>query len=74
MDAVILKKNTVVISQREIIIVQLLADGNRTADIAKKMKLSVRTMEANLDGLRNKFDAKTLPQLVAIFLKNQFIK
>jgi DNA-binding CsgD family transcriptional regulator len=74
MDAVILKKNTVVISQKEIIIVQMLADGNRTADIAKKLKLSVRTIEANLDSLRNKFDAKTLPQLVAIFLKNQFIK
>lgn len=73
MEAVIIRKNTLTVDEKDVRLVSYLADGYRADAIGKKMKLSRRTVEANIDRLRWKFGATTQPQLVAIFFRQNLI-
>lgn len=64
----------VVITEREIKIVSLLSSGKRATEIGVEIGKSSRTVESLLDKLRIKTDAKTLPELVAIFFRNKLIE
>lgn len=73
MQAVIVKKDTVKISEDDVKTVKLYSDGFRTSAIAKKCKVSPRTIEARAETLKRKFSAKTLPHLVALFIRQNLI-
>lgn len=53
---------------------QLFAYGKTTAEIAKELHLSPRTVEATMDRLRSELDAKTRLHLICILMRTQKIK
>lgn len=55
-------------------LVQRLADGYRTSQIAQDWGISPRTIESRLDKLRAKTGCNSLPELVAVFFRNKLIK
>lgn len=62
------------ISDKDIEIVRLIADGETRAVIADKMNLSIRTIEFKLDKLRNLFGAVCCANLISIFYKEGILK
>lgn len=74
METVITTNSQVIISERDVKIVQLYSDGFKAYQIAKRLKISSRTVEAVLNKLRDKYKAKTVTHLVAVFLRNNLIK
>jgi DNA-binding CsgD family transcriptional regulator len=66
--------NKVRVSDREITLVQLLANDYRIAEAAKKMKMEKRTLDAFTARVRNKFGCQSSHGLVAIFFRNGLIK
>ena len=74
MQAVLVKKNTVKISEEDVKTVKLYADGFRTSAVSKKMKVSPRTTEARILTLKKKLEAKTLPHLVAMLIRQNLIQ
>lgn len=53
------------VSPRLLEIAKLLIQGERAKEIAKKLKISHRTIEDHIVNLRIKFDAKNIMELVA---------
>jgi LuxR family transcriptional regulator len=74
MEAVIIRKGSVTLTERQVKIVEHLARGLRTKEIAAKLKISSRTTESHIDILRAKVDAKSQAHLVAIFIREGLIK
>jgi DNA-binding CsgD family transcriptional regulator len=64
----------VVITEQKIKIAQLVADDVHRKDIAKKMKLSIRTIEAHLDSMRYLLGVKSTPALIASLFRRNVLK
>lgn len=73
-EVVIKTKDTILVSDRDIKMVEAFSHGKHCADIAKSVKLSKRTVELHVTNLRHKFNCATIPQLVATFLRKGLIK
>lgn len=61
------------LSTRQHAILSLLIQGKGCKEIAASLDISARTVESHLEKMRQKFDAKTTIQLVAIILKSTTI-
>jgi len=53
-------------SQRELELLELMADGLTDAEIAEKLSISAKTMRSRLHALRMKMQARTRTHVVAI--------
>lgn len=73
MELTIVPKDKVVVTEREAEMVKMLTEGHRPVEIASKLNVSNRTVETYLATLRRKTNCRTLPQLVAVFIKNGLI-
>lgn len=73
----VLKKMTVSVevgvTQEAIEIVYGLSIGLRPKDIAEKLELSNRTVEARIDLLRKDYKCHTPAHLVGVFIRNKII-
>jgi DNA-binding CsgD family transcriptional regulator len=70
----LVKEGAVVeITARELQIVQLLSNGNSSKMVAQTLKVNIRTMEAAIIRLKTKTDTKTVPHLVATFIRKKLI-
>jgi len=73
METVIKRKNVVVLTERDLQIVSMLSIGKTAPDIAKKLKMSERTIEGIIVKLRGKYKCKNVVHLVSHFLRNQIL-
>jgi len=62
------------LSDREIEIIKLFAEGLLYKEIAEKLNISVRTVEAHKNNIMKKMEFKTLIDLVKYAIKNRFIE
>ena len=74
MGNVISAKDGIFVTDKEIELVQMLSDGHRNKSISEQLAISVRTVEDRLDKLRAKTGCKSLPQLVAKFIRDGVIE
>ena len=74
MEIVVQPENVINIKHGDIELVQRLADGHRTATIARDWGISRRTIESRLNKLRAKTGCSSLAQLVAVFFRNNLVK
>lgn len=74
MKAVILGKNTIVVSEVEAKIVSHYANGLAAKEIGEKLKISHRTVESHIANLKRTFDCNSVTHLVAHFLREGLIK
>lgn len=74
MDVVINKAGTVIVSERDALIVEQYSNGMDRSKIAEYHKISIRTVEAATNKLRVEFGCKNLAHLVAEFLRKGLIK
>lgn len=58
------KSNSGVLTEREIEVIQLIADGLTTKDIATRMNIADRTVEFNVSNIYDKLGVKTRPAVV----------
>ncbi|MBI1306732.1 MAG: response regulator [Bacteroidetes bacterium] len=61
-----IKKNDVSLTRRESEILKLIADGLSTKEIADRLFLSIKTVEAHRSNLMLKMDAKNMAHLIAV--------
>jgi len=61
------------LSAREREIVQLLAEGNSTKDVARALKISVNTAETHRSNIMRKMGFGSLPDLVRYAIRNRII-
>ncbi|HTV94865.1 MAG TPA: response regulator transcription factor [Steroidobacteraceae bacterium] len=61
------------LSAREREIVQLLAEGNSNKDIARALKISVKTAETHRSNIMRKMEFRSLPELVRYAIRNKII-
>ena len=54
-------------------VVSLLSKGKTVKEVAKEIKVNLRTLEARLDSLRFKHGCKNNVELVADFVRNKLI-
>ena len=64
---------TQTIKQKELDVVQLIAEGYAAKEIADKLGISVVTVNGRKNNARNKLDAKSGSNLVAICMANNLI-
>jgi DNA-binding NarL/FixJ family response regulator len=62
-----------VLTQRERQIVRLIAEGNASKDIAAKLEISVRTVEAHRSNAMRKLDLHSVGSLVRYTIQNKII-
>ena len=62
------------LSAREREIVQLLAEGNSNKDIARLLKISVKTAETHRSNIMRKMGFGSLPELVRYAIRNKIIE
>ena len=62
------------LSPREREIVQLLAEGNSNKDIARALKISVKTTETHRSNIMRKMGFGSLPELVRYAIRNKIIE
>jgi DNA-binding NarL/FixJ family response regulator len=62
------------LSAREREIVQLLAEGNSNKDIARRLKISVKTTETHRSNIMRKMGFQSLPELVRYAIRNKMIE
>ena len=62
------------LTDRDILVVQLLADDYRPADMVNKIPILRKTIEKNIADLRLTFGCNTVGGLVALFYRNKLIK
>jgi DNA-binding CsgD family transcriptional regulator len=55
-------------------IVQELSNGLTVRDISTSFNLNKRTLESHVSDIKKMYGVKTLPHLVALFLRNKIIK
>lgn len=58
------KSNSGVLTEREIEVIQLIADGLTTKDIAARMNIAERTVEFNVSNIYDKLGVNTRPAIV----------
>lgn len=73
-DIVVTKSKTYVISDTKVKMLQMAANDVSRVDIAKKMKLSLRTVESHFDNVRKAFKCKSTVALVAILIRRGILK
>lgn len=61
-------------NEKQVKILQMLADGNRPSEIAKEVFLSVKTVEAYIKIMRTSLMANSVTHLVAIALRDKIIQ
>ena len=61
-------------SQRELDLLQLMADGLTDAEIAEKLSISAKTMRSRLHTLRKKMHARTRTHAVAIAFRRGLLE
>ena len=61
------------VTDSEIELVKLLADGYTVPKISERLSMNRRTLEANVWFVKGKYKSTTLANLVAIFLRNKLI-
>ncbi len=59
-----------VLSQREIEVLKLLAEGNNVKEIATDLNVSVKTIESHRSNLMKKLDLHSLPELTKFAVRN----
>ena len=59
---------------REIEVLDLVAEGLRNSDIAERLDISIRTVEAHVSSIMAKLDADTRPEIVRRAAQNNLIK
>jgi DNA-binding CsgD family transcriptional regulator len=74
MEVFVQRTGAIIISERDMKIVQDYSNGKPTKQIAKEHELSSRTIEAIFNKLRDKFDCINIVHLVATLLRNGTIK
>jgi DNA-binding NarL/FixJ family response regulator len=74
MEVVVQHDNTVIVSERNVDIIKDYSNGIVLSKIAKKNKLSVRSVEAIIAKLKSEFKCKNITHLVATFLRKGLIK
>ncbi len=62
------------LTDRDILVVQLLADDYRPAEMTEKIPIAKKTIEKNISDLRGIFKLNTVGGLVALFYRNKLIK
>lgn len=62
------------LSKREIDILTLLCEGMNPKEIAKKLFLSIRTVETHKTNIMTKFEVNSVGKLISLVLKNNVIK
>ncbi len=67
------KKNKIIISDREKEVLKLIAKGLSNIEIAEKLHLSKRTIDGHKSRLFEKTDAKNAPNLIMFAIKNELI-
>lgn len=65
---------TVIVSERDKAIVELLSNGNRTSEIKEALNMNQRTLESVIDKMRRLYGCATREQLVAFFIRNKIIE
>lgn len=68
----ITKQQTVTEGDKEL--VQMVANDMDRAEIAAKLKLSARTVEAKLDRIRERYNCRNVVSLVMLFKRNNLIE
>lgn len=69
-----MKKDSLIVSEREVKMVEMFSNGSHSQDIADEFGLSCRTIETNVIKLKQRFCCATVAQLVAMFLRKELIK
>lgn len=62
------------VTQEALDIVSGLSIGLRAKDLAERLKISHRTVEAKIDLLRKDYQCLTPAHLVAVFIRNKIIQ
>lgn len=73
-EIVVLKDSAITIDEKDIKLVQMYANGMSRNDMSKKTNKSVRTVEARIDKIKLIVNAKSIPNLIAFFFRNNLIK
>tara|TARA_R110000868_G_scaffold148180_1_gene369907 strand:- start:412 stop:648 length:237 start_codon:yes stop_codon:yes gene_type:complete len=73
-NIIIQSPKDVVITEQKIKIAQMVADGIDRKSIAKKTKLSIRTIEAHIDSMRKILACESTPALIAVLFRKNLIK
>lgn len=66
--------DTILIGKNDMAIAEGIANGSTITEIGQKGKIKKRTMEARVNKLKAKTGCKTLPEVVALFFRNNLIK
>lgn len=74
MEVVVARKNSMIVSERNVKIVEMYSNGEPTKNIAKKYKVTPRAIEGVVARLKTEFKCKSLTHLIATFLRNGTIK
>lgn len=62
------------VNAKEVDIVNLLSQDLTVSQIALKLEINARTMEAKVSRLKEKTETKTLQGLVSLFFRNKLIE
>ena len=73
-DIIVKSRASLVINDRHVRMFQMIADDTPRSEIAKKLKLSIRTLEADLDKVRNGLGCKNTAAAIAILFRKGIIK
>jgi len=71
---IVRKEEVVALSQREIMIIQMVANEKSRDEIADHFELSTRTIEADIYRMMAKVGTKTQEGTIALFFRNGLIK
>ena len=69
-----LKKQKIILTEREIEIIVLLCEGRSFKDIGEKLFISTRTVETHKKNIMDKLEFKSMPELVKYAIKNGLVK
>jgi DNA-binding NarL/FixJ family response regulator len=67
-------KKTVCLTPRQVEVVQLIAEGKNSKDIAVTLKISEKTVTSHRTGLMRRLNAHSVPQLVRYAIRNELIR
>lgn len=74
MNTVINDENTIVLTKKQVNIVELLSKGGTAATVGKKLKVSPRTVEDVVRRLKTMYNCKTQGHLLCQFIRLGIIK
>lgn len=74
MEVVVKRKDLVILTERDIKIIESYSLGKSTKAIAREHKISHRTVEFVFQKLKADFKCKSITHLIATFIRNGTIK